>query len=67
MCFRPEARFISFKKGDQGLGIRVSGGNKTGIFVAAVAPGTAAHQNGLLEGDVILKVSHITNLGIPHI
>ena len=29
----------------------------TGIFVAAVAPGTPADQQGLLEGDQILTVS----------
>ena len=28
----------------------------TGIFVAAVAPGTPAGQQGLLEGDQILTV-----------
>lgn len=35
----------------------MSGGNKSGIFVAAVAPGTYAEQQGLQEGDVILKVT----------
>ena len=43
-------------KGDSGLGIRVAGGNKTGIYVAGVAPGTPADQQGLLEGDLIIKV-----------
>ena len=38
------------------MGIRVSGGNKTGIFVAAVAKGSPADQQGLHEGDMILKV-----------
>ncbi len=55
-CRTPEPRFISFRK-DRGVGIRVSGGNYTGIFVAAVAPGTPADQQGLLEGDQILSVS----------
>ena len=52
----PEPRYIPFKK-DRGVGIRVSGGNATGIFVAAVAPGTPADQQGLLEGDQIISVS----------
>lgn len=55
MLFRGEPRFISFKK-EGGVGIRVTGGNQTGIFVAAVAPGSPAYQQGLQEGDVILKV-----------
>ena len=54
---RSEPRFISFKKDGGGVGIRVSGGNVTGIFVAKVAPGTPAEQQGLHEGDMILKVS----------
>ena len=49
-----EPRVISFKKVG-GVGIRVSGGNRTGIFVAAVAPGMPAAMQ-LREGDLILKV-----------
>ena len=56
-CRRPETRFISFKKDHNGVGIRISGGNKTGIFVAAVAPRSPADQQGLHEGDLILKVN----------
>ena len=56
MYFRPETRFISFKKDHNGVGIRISGGNKAGIFVAAVAPRSPADQQGLHEGDLILKV-----------
>ena len=56
--FRSEPRFISFKK-EGGVGIRLSGGNRTGIYVAAVAPGTPADQQGLREGDVILKVNDV--------
>ena len=55
ICRAPEPRYIAFKK-DRGVGIRVSGGNATGIFVAAVAPGTPADQQGLLEGDQIISV-----------
>lgn len=42
------------------MGIRVSGGNITGIFVAKVATGTPAEQQGLHEGDMILKVFDVT-------
>ena len=34
----------------------------TGIFVAAVAPGTPADQQGLLEGDQIISVSYHTHV-----
>ncbi|ELU09381.1 hypothetical protein CAPTEDRAFT_221876 [Capitella teleta] len=55
-----EARLISFKKERTGgVGIRVSGGNRTGIFVAKVGDNTPAAQQGLHEGDVILKVNDI--------
>ena len=57
ICCSLEPRFISFKKDGGGVGIRVSGGNVSGIFVAKVAAGTPAEQQGLREGDMILKVS----------
>jgi len=53
---RSEPRYISFRK-EGGVGIRISGGNRTGIFVAKVAPQTPAELRGLREGDMILKVS----------
>jgi len=46
---------VSFRK-EGGVGIRISGGNRTGIFVAKVAPQTPAELRGLREGDMILKV-----------
>lgn len=52
---RPEPRVVSFKK-EGGVGIRISGGNRTGIFVARVAPNTPAERQGLSEGDMIIKV-----------
>ena len=65
-CHRTEPRFISFKK-EQTLGIRISGGNRTGVFVAAVGMGTSAEQQGLYEGDRILKVRTAGSLrGRPH-
>jgi len=52
---RSEPRYVSFRK-EGGVGIRISGGNRTGIFVAKVAPQTPAELRGLREGDMILKV-----------
>ena len=52
---RSEPRYVSFRK-EGGVGIRISGGNRTGIFVAKVAPQTPAELRGLCEGDMILKV-----------
>ncbi len=61
---RSEPRFISFKKDTNGnVGICISGGNKTGIFIQKVAPGTPAEQQGLHEGDLILKVNDIDMRG----
>jgi len=46
---------VSFRK-EGGVGIRISGGNRTGIYVAKVAPQTPAELRGLREGDMIMKV-----------
>jgi C-terminal processing protease CtpA/Prc len=54
MC-RPDPRFISFQK-DGSVGIRLTGGNDSGIFVTAVQPGSPAAQQGLQPGDKIIKV-----------
>lgn len=51
-----EARLISFQK-DGSVGIRLTGGNETGIFVASVQPGSPASLQGLQPGDRILKVN----------
>ena len=55
-CFRPDPRFISFKK-EGSVGIRLTGGNDVGIFVTAVQPGSPAAVQGLTPGDKIIKVS----------
>ena len=47
------------------MGIRVSGGNMVGIFVAKVAVGTPAEQQGLHEGDMILKVNMSSQRLLP--
>lgn len=57
---RPEPRACTFRKDpDLGLGLRLAGGNSTGIFIASVQPGSAAEAQGLTEGDHILKVMFI--------
>lgn len=47
---------VRFKKGDS-VGLRLAGGNDVGIFVAGIQEGTSAEQEGLQEGDQILKVT----------
>lgn len=48
---------VRFKKGDS-VGLRLAGGNDVGIFVAGIQEGTSAEQEGLQEGDQILKVGN---------
>lgn len=38
------------------MGVRLSGGNETGVFVTAVQAGSPASLQGLQPGDKILKV-----------
>lgn len=59
MICRLDPRFVYFEKEPEfGLGLRLAGGNATGIFIASVQPGSGAEAVGLTEGDQILKVSH---------
>ena len=51
---------MAFRKSGS-LGIQVSGGNRAGIFVAAVKKGSPAYNEGLREGDQILMVSDQTS------
>ena len=51
------------KEPEFGLGLRLAGGNATGIFIASVQPGSGAEAVGLTEGDQILKVSEGTVRG----
>ncbi|KAK2721760.1 tight junction protein ZO-2-like isoform X3 [Artemia franciscana] len=48
---------IRFRKEGGSVGIRLTGGNETGVFVSAVQPGSAASIQGLQAGDKILKVN----------
>ncbi|XP_044301711.1 tight junction protein ZO-2 isoform X2 [Varanus komodoensis] len=54
--YGPSTKMVKFKKGDS-VGIRLAGGNDVGIFVAGIQEGTSADQEGLQEGDQILKVN----------
>ena len=54
--FRPTARQITFKKG-KNVGIRLTGGNDVGIFVASVQDNSPAAKQGLKMGDQILSVN----------
>ncbi|XP_075064750.1 tight junction protein 2 isoform X2 [Mixophyes fleayi] len=49
-------KMITFRKGDS-VGMRLAGGNDVGIFIAGVQEGSAAEQEGLQEGDQLLKVN----------
>ncbi|KAM9331498.1 tight junction protein 2-like [Gastrophryne carolinensis] len=54
--YGPNTKMITFHKGDS-VGMRLAGGNDVGIFVAGVQEGSAAEQEGLQEGDQLLKVN----------
>ncbi|XP_036337886.1 tight junction protein ZO-2-like isoform X1 [Rhagoletis pomonella] len=58
-----EPRFISFQK-EGSVGIRLTGGNESGIFVTAVQPGSPASLQGLTPGDKILKVNDMDMHGV---
>ncbi|XP_060522742.1 tight junction protein ZO-1 isoform X2 [Cylas formicarius] len=59
----PDARFITFHK-EGSVGIRLTGGNFSGIFVTAVQPGSPASLQGLQPGDKILKVNDMDMAGV---
>ncbi|KAM5299653.1 tight junction protein 2 isoform 3-T3 [Ctenodactylus gundi] len=54
--YGPNTKMVKFTKGDS-VGLRLAGGNDVGIFVAGIQEGTSAEQEGLQEGDQILKVN----------
>ncbi|NWU94900.1 ZO2 protein, partial [Upupa epops] len=54
--YGPNTKMVRFKKGDS-VGLRLAGGNDVGIFVAGIQEGTSADEEGLQEGDQILKVN----------
>ncbi|CAE1291025.1 TJP1 [Acanthosepion pharaonis] len=62
---RTDSRCVSFRKDPEvGLGLRLAGGNATGIFIASVHPGSGAEKEGLVEGDQILKVNDVEITGM---
>ncbi|XP_051875155.1 tight junction protein ZO-2a isoform X4 [Pristis pectinata] len=54
--FGPDTKMVQFKKGDS-VGLRLAGGNDVGIFVAGVQEGSPAENEGLEEGDQLLKIN----------
>lgn len=56
-------RFISFKK-EGTIGIRLIGGNQTGIFVGYVQPDSAAAVQGVQVGDKIIKMNGMEMKGV---
>ncbi|XP_043213913.1 tight junction protein ZO-1-like isoform X2 [Amphibalanus amphitrite] len=59
----PDPRFVSFQK-EGSVGIRLTGGNETGIFVTAVQAGSPAAIQGLQPGDKIIKVNGMEMKGV---
>ncbi|XP_043268925.1 tight junction protein ZO-1 isoform X2 [Venturia canescens] len=59
----PDPRFITFQK-EGSVGVRLTGGNETGVFVTAVQPGSPASLQGLQPGDKILKVNDMDMKGV---
>ncbi|XP_030049706.1 tight junction protein ZO-2 [Microcaecilia unicolor] len=55
--YGPSTKMVRFRKGDS-VGMRLAGGNDVGIFIAGVQEGSAAEQEGLQEGDQLLKVNN---------
>lgn len=46
------------------MGVRLAGGNETGVFVTAVQPASPASLQGLQPGDKILKVNDMDMKGV---
>ncbi|KAM4877930.1 tight junction protein 2 isoform 2-T2 [Thomomys bottae] len=61
--YGPNTKMVRFKKGES-VGLRLAGGNDVGIFVAGIQEGTSAEQEGLQEGDQILKVNTLDFRGL---
>lgn len=54
-------KLVKFKKGES-VGLRLAGGNDVGIFVAGVLEDSPAANEGLEEGDQILRVRYTLSL-----
>lgn len=58
-----EYRTITFQR-ENGLGVRISGGNRVGIFVSDVQFNSPADRAGLKVGDKIFKVNDVDYLSL---
>ncbi|XP_078070079.1 tight junction protein ZO-2a isoform X2 [Mustelus asterias] len=54
--YGPGTKLVQFRKGES-VGLRLAGGNDVGIFVAGVQDGSPAENEGLVEGDQLLKIN----------
>ncbi|XP_072373506.1 tight junction protein ZO-2a isoform X5 [Scyliorhinus torazame] len=54
--YGPDTKMVQFRKGES-VGLRLAGGNDVGIFVAGVQDGSPAENEGLMEGDQLLKIN----------
>uniref|UniRef100_A0A3Q2TUC8 Tight junction protein 3 n=2 Tax=Fundulus heteroclitus TaxID=8078 RepID=A0A3Q2TUC8_FUNHE len=54
--YSSDVNTVKFVKG-RSLGLRLVGGNDVGIFVGGVQPNSPAYDQGMKEGDQILKVN----------
>lgn len=63
-CDAPVRTVLLEKPPEGSVGIRLTGGNKVGIFVSAVQPGIAASLQGLQPGDKLLKVNQVDMTGV---
>ncbi|XP_021115337.1 disks large homolog 5 isoform X11 [Heterocephalus glaber] len=54
-----EPRHVKVQKGSEPLGISIVSGEKGGIYVSKVTPGSIAHQAGLEYGDQLLEFNGI--------
>lgn len=64
ICDAPVRTVLLEKPPEGSVGIRLTGGNKVGIFVSAVQPGIAASLQGLQPGDKLLKVNQVDMTGV---
>lgn len=53
---RSDTRYVSFYKEGGGAGLRIAGGNHTGIFISGVQESSQAQREGVMEGDEVIKV-----------
>ncbi|CAG4959566.1 unnamed protein product [Colias eurytheme] len=58
-----EPRLISFQK-EGSVGLRLCGGNRSGVFVSGVQPASPAALQGLTPADKILKVNDMEMKGV---